>query len=235
MADALNAAHTLSGIAIFRGLGVEQCRALERRCAWRRFTAGQQIVAHRDPTRTVFFIVQGRARAKIYALTGREVTFRDIDEGEMFGEFAAIDGGARSAGVEAVTDALVAVMAPEVFREAITGYPPVAQAMLERFVRQLRALTERVFEFSALAVRQRIHAELLRLAVPNDRGDNTARISPIPTQALIASRISTHREAVAREMARLAGLGIIGRDRRALVIRDLARLRRLASEASGDE
>ncbi|MEX2648073.1 MAG: Crp/Fnr family transcriptional regulator [Alphaproteobacteria bacterium] len=226
---------TLDNIAILRELDAEDRRTLARRCAWRRFAAGQSIVTYRDPSRTVFFVVEGRARAKIYAYSGREVAFREIVAGDMFGEFAAIDDAPRSASVEAVTDALVAAMPAEVFRDAVTGHPGVALAMLNRLVGQLRALTERVFEFSTLAVRQRVRAELLRLAETADRGDNTARISPIPTQALIASRISTHREAVAREMSRLANLGIVRRHRGALVVTDLGRLRRMADEVSDPE
>jgi hypothetical protein len=47
--------------------------------------------------------------------------------------------------------------------DVLHHHQSVADAMLRRLAGNVRALTERVFEFSTLAVRNRIHAELLRL------------------------------------------------------------------------
>ena len=95
------------------------------------------------------------------------------------------------------------------------------------------ALTERVFEFSALAVNNRIHAELLRLARDHMTAENTAAIQPAPTHAEIASRISTHREAVTRELSRLSRAGIVVRRSGALVVEDVERLDRLMQDVIG--
>jgi predicted transcriptional regulator len=56
---------------------------------------------------------------------------------------------------------------------------------------------------------------------------NQATLDPAPTHAEIASRISTHREAVARELAELARAGLILRHGQALSIPDVGRLTRL--------
>ena len=82
----------------------------------------------------------------------------------MFGEYPAIDRGPRSASVEAHTRCLVATLPGEAFRELIETQPVVALAMLPQLVTKIRALTMRVYEFSTLAVSNRIQAELLRLA-----------------------------------------------------------------------
>ena len=71
-------------------------------------------------------------------------------------------------------------------------------------VMTIRSLTTRVYElFSTLAVNNRIQAELLRLASFTCQGGNSARIAPAPTHVEIASRVSSHREAVTRELNRL--------------------------------
>ena len=57
--------------------------------------------------------------------------------------------------------------------------------------------------------------------------DKTANIVPAPTHAEIASRTSTHREAVTRELNRLAKLGIIEQRNRMLFVKDVSRLRAL--------
>jgi CRP-like cAMP-binding protein len=90
-----------------------------------------------------------------------------------------------------------------------------------------------VFEFSALAVNNRIHAELLRLAQDHMTGENVAVIDPVPTHAEIASRISTRREAVTREFNQLSRAGIVQRRSSTLVVRDVERLKRLVQDVVG--
>ena len=72
-------------------------------------------------------------------------------------------------------------------------------------------LANRVNEFSTLDVRYRIHAELLRLARPEPDKPGRAIISPPPVHAEIAARVSTRREAVARELKALERTGLIER------------------------
>ncbi len=224
---------TLGGIELFKHLPPGDLEALAKRCRWRRHTAGQRIVGHMDETRDVFFIVKGKIRAIIYSLSGKEVTFRDISAGDMFGEFSAIDGQPRSAHIIALSDSSIASMAADEFWHMLRDYPVVAEATLKRLTKQLRVLSERVFEFSALSVKNRIHAELLRLARDHLRGENTAAISPVPTHADIASRVSTHREAVTRELNDLERTGLIERNRGVLIIRDIELLIRMVDEVRG--
>jgi CRP-like cAMP-binding protein len=200
---------------------------IARRCAWREFAAEQQIVSHLDETNDLHFIISGRVRANVYSPNGRDVTFRDLDPGDMFGELAAIDPAPRSANCVALVPTTIATLRASEFHQVMRDHPAVATATLKRLVRLVRSLSDRVYEFSAFAVRNRIHAELLRLARDHMRGDNQATIDPAPTHAEIASRISTHREAVTRELNELARQGIVARDGHALVVRDVKRLARL--------
>jgi predicted transcriptional regulator len=95
-------------------------------------------------------------------------------------------------------------------------------------------LSERVLEFSTLAVRNRIHAELLRLAADARREDGQALLSPAPSLSEIADRISTHREAVSRELSRLGSIGLLRREGGDLLVPDMARLEKLVREAKGE-
>ena len=221
---------TLVGIELFGDLAARDFEALDPRCRWRRYRAGQQIVAHHDDTTDVFFIVSGEVRVVIYSLAGKEITFRDMGAGKTFGELSAIDGRPRSANVIALTDAVVPSMPAKVFWRVLRDYPEVAARMLKQLAGLARNLSERVFEFSALGVKNRIHAELLRLARDHGGGDNSAVISPAPTHADIASRVSTHREAVTRELNALDHGGLIERGGGALIIADISRLARLVDE-----
>jgi hypothetical protein len=103
-------------------------------------------------------------------------------------------------------------------------------AVLRHLTGQVRVLTTRIFEFSTMAVRQRLRAELLRLAEAASGGKDQALLSPAPKHAEIASRISTHREAVTREFAWLEGQGYVAKEGRALKIPSLQRLRDLVNK-----
>ncbi len=208
--------------------------ALCKRCQWRRHAGGQQILGRMDETTDIFFIVEGKVRAISYSLSGKEVAYRDIGAGEMFGELAAIDCEPRSANVVAIADSLIASMPAKVFWQVLADHPVVAETILKRLSKQVRDLTERIFEFSTLAVRNRIHAELLRLAREHAGNGESAVISPAPTHAEIASRVSTHREAVTRELNELAHVGLIEQHGRVLTIRTISKLARMVEEVLGE-
>jgi CRP-like cAMP-binding protein len=224
---------TLDGIEILGGLTSEARRALAGRCTWRDFKPRQQIVGHQEDSRTVFFLAVGKAHATIFSENGKQVTFRDINAGEMFGEFAAIDGKPRSATVEAATRCTVAAMSPELFWEMLRAEPAVMAAVLKRLTSQVRALSEKVFESATLPVRKRIQAELLRLAEPSVTDVGNAVLFPAPTDADIASRVATTRETVNRELSEMIESGVIEKRGRTLVIPNVERLRRLVAEVAG--
>jgi CRP/FNR family transcriptional regulator, cyclic AMP receptor protein len=226
--------HSLAGVSILSGLSPNALNRVEQLCAWKRYGPQECIFAYLDASDEVFFVVAGEVRVTIYSQGGKAVSFRDLRPGEVFGEYPAIDHGPRSASVEAHTKCLVASLPGAAFRRLIATEPVVAQAMLAQLIAKIRALTTRVYEFSTLAVSNRIQAELLRLANLAKREGSAARIAPAPTHTEIASRVSTHREAVTRELTRLARIGLIERQRNALLVKDVERLAEMVHEATGE-
>ena len=225
----------LSGIGIFADLPRDDLDRVGRRCRWRRYRTDQQILGHLDRTADVYFIVDGKVRAIAFALNGKEVQFRDIGAGEIFGEFAAIDNQPRAADVVALEDSIVASLPAKTFQDVLHDYPAVSLAVLKLLVKQVRVLTERVFEYATLGAKNRLHAELLRLAREHMTDENAAAISPIPTHAEIGQRITSHREAVTRELSALSRMGLVTRQGSALIVPDVARLERLVKEVLGEQ
>jgi CRP-like cAMP-binding protein len=226
--------HSLAGIAIFSALPFEVLETIHCRCSWRRYEAGESILAYLDQSDAVFFVAEGEVYVTIYSATGRAVSFRNLGPGSIFGEYAAIDGAPRSASVEARTLCLIASMGAPEFRNLLETEPVVSQALIRDLVKNIRSLTKRVYEFSTLAVNNRIQGELLRLARLAPKDGKSARVAPAPTHSEIASRISTHREAVTRELNRLSRIGILERQDKALIIRDVDRLAAMLHEMTGE-
>jgi CRP/FNR family cyclic AMP-dependent transcriptional regulator len=183
---------------------------------------GQMILSTGESSREVFIVQEGRLQVLLYAANGREISLRDLAAGQLFGELAAIDGEARSASIVAGTDARLLAIRDDVFRSVVTRSPKAAEWMLRRLTAQVRNLTNRVFEMSALHVQARLHCELLRLA--RTCGSADALVDPAPTHAELASRIGTHREAVTRELSALARQKIVRSSRRRLEFLDIGRL-----------
>ena len=226
---------SLKRVPMLADLTPEAMRAVEQLCTWRKYGPGEEIVGYQDSSDDVYFVISGSAKVKIYSTGGREVGFRDLGPGDVFGEYAAIDGAPRSASIEAECDCVVAMMRSTDFLTLVTGTSEAALAIMRHLVKQLRSLTLRVFEFSTLAVNNRIQAELLRLAREADHavdGDaNVARIPNPPKHADLAVRISTNREAVTRHLSALDRNGVLHRHAGAWIIKDVARLEAMVREA----
>lgn len=217
----------LSKIALLAPLLPRDIAALAAQCSWRTYARGQDIVDQDSDNKDVFFVTRGRVRVTFFAPSGTEIAFRDLKAGASFGELSAIDGLTRSASVVALTDTILASLPSARFWALLREQPEVTERVLRNLAALVRSLTERVVDFSTLAVRNRIDAELLRMARESGIARNRAAIAPLPRHADIAARVATNREAVAREFARLGRLGVIERQRGALLVADVDRLARM--------
>ena len=179
-----------------------------------------------DRTNDIFFILNGSVRANSMSPGGREVIYSEYSAGGIVGEFSAIDGLPRSTAVFAVTDCVVARMPSKAFLELLRSNGKVATRLIELLVAKVRTMTERVFEVSALSVRERLRRELLRLAVDGERTGKKIVIKPAPTHYEIAAHIGSHREAVTREFNRLEAEKLLEVSRRQISILDIERLER---------
>lgn len=224
----------LDRIELLRPLSAGQRAAVARQCRWRRFAPDEQLIDHWAETRDVAFVVEGRVRVLSHSAGGREISFSDIDAGELVGEMSALDGRPRSASVVALEEgALIAFLPAKPFQTLVTAHPELAMAMMLRLCDKLRGATDRIMELSTLGANNRVHAELLRLARRASRQGASAVITPIPVHSDIAARVSTTRETVARVLSDLTRDGMLERRSDALVVRDLPRLELLVEDVRG--
>jgi CRP/FNR family cyclic AMP-dependent transcriptional regulator len=197
-------------------------RELEKRCVWKEYKTGEQIIDRESESRDVFFVAGGIVRIVNYSYSGREVSYDDIRAGGMFGELSAIDGRPRSASVVALRRTLVAALAPEIFKKTLREHPEFAFAVIERLTMIIRASNERIMDLSTLGAYTRVYAEILRLArgfAPEDA--DSAVIEPLPVHSDLAARCGTTRETVARAISDLIKKGVAEKHGNGLRIAEL--------------
>ena len=213
---------TLAKFALFSGLAADDIKALDARCLWRRVGAGEWVLDYQGDGADVYFVFSGLARVVIVS-AGREMILRDIREGEYFGHYSAIDGKPRSAAIVAVNDCTVARMPGAVLWEAVHAHASVRSNILRDLVADIRTANQRAHEQANFDVRKRLCAELIRLS--RTTGEGRVVVSPPPTHAEFAARISTHREAITKALSLLEREGMVTRSPSAIVICDIDRLR----------
>lgn len=221
---------------VFAGADVATREDLARRCRVQAHRAGTTLIDQHDDDTDLFAILDGRVRITLLSPKGQEVSFRDQEADTSFGLLSAIDGRPRSASAVALTDTRVAVISGALLKETMARSPAVMEAVTHHLAFLVRELSDRVFEFSTMVARQRVHAELLRLTERAEpAGETGVLIRPAPTHAAIATRISTQRETVSREMSTLARMGLVERRDGTLLVRDVDALEALVEAAHGGE
>lgn len=224
----------LRRIRLLAPLPEEALAAVARGCRELRVGKGATIVRHLDEDCAVFFLLRGSVRVITHAPSGRQVSFRDIEAGEIFGEFAAIDGKPRSATVVALSDCTLALLPSAPFWSLVRDEPAFSEALLKHLTALIRLYSERVREFATLPVPVRVRLELLRLARGAVAQGDGALLLPAFTHNDMADRIGTHREAVTRELSKLRGQNVLRSRGRRIEIPNLHRLEALVDAVLGE-
>ncbi|MGR8947723.1 MAG: Crp/Fnr family transcriptional regulator [Gammaproteobacteria bacterium] len=218
-------ASSLASISLFAKFDAELREQLASNCRGQVFEPREVILSRNATSQDVYFIIAGSVHITNFSQQGKEITFRDQDVGEAFGILAAIDGEPRSADAIAKEKTTIARMTGERFRKLLQDSPAVNAAVMNYLARLIRLLSDRVFEFSTLNVNQRLYAELLRLSDSSTTIGERATIQCMPTHADLASRVSTHREAVTRALKQLENSGVIEKDGTQVIINEVSVLK----------
>ncbi|MEM9357354.1 MAG: Crp/Fnr family transcriptional regulator [Pseudomonadota bacterium] len=222
---------SLGLVNLFASLDPSVLADIERRCSWSTYSAGTTIIDFLDQEDSVFFLIGGRAHVVVYSSRGKAVEFRELRSGDWFGESEALRVMGYPALIEASQDCVVAKLSGARFQQLVESNLGLSNDIIAHLKEQLSRLAVRVFEFSNLTVKERVQAELLRLVHSEGVSESMVVIRNPPTHVQFARRISTHREAVARELNQLARNGVIERTGGSLIVRDVSYLERLVEVA----
>lgn len=126
-------ARLLQRVAFFEGLSPRQLGRVARLADEVEVAAGKRLATAGDTGRELFVIVEGRAVAK--TPRGRTV---HLGPGQFFGEIGLIDGGPRSATVEATTPMRLLVIGQREFWGLLADVPLIARQIMRALSQRLR-------------------------------------------------------------------------------------------------
>jgi CRP/FNR family cyclic AMP-dependent transcriptional regulator len=225
-----DAGEALRKIELFDSLDNEGYELVSSLVKWKQYQKEAELIPYLSENDDVYIIASGRVRTTIFSFSGKEISYQELGSGEMFGELAAIDQLPRAANVITLEPAHIGVISRSNYWRLIDQYPSIAAATLKRLASMVRFLIDRVHQYGALDVKDRVRMEVLRLARENMSGEDTAAIHNFPTHKEIANRVNTHREAVTRELNELSRMGLIEQTHRVLAVTTVSGLAELLPE-----
>ncbi len=178
----------------------ESLRVLAARGEARLYDKSRVLIQEGDSGSTLFIILSGRLRA--YSANDddtRRVTYGDYLPGEFLGEMS-LDGGARSACVEALEPSWCVGITRTTLEQHIAAQPAFAFELLSKVIRRARAAT---LSLRAIALND-VYGRLAWLL--NERAqtqpDGSRAVGPI-TQQEMADALACTRPMVSRVMKEL--------------------------------
>jgi len=214
----------LGSFELFEHLDVPTRDEVAKLFSLRVIDKGAYVISEAQSSTEVYFLVSGRIQVCAFTQNGKQIHFEELVAGKMFGELTAIDKMERSSDCIAVTSVTLGVLSADNFLKLIDEYKPVRDALVHRLVFLIRWHMRKVYEFTTFPVSQRVRFELLRIASKYPASEQGIVLLEVPTHAEIAARVSTHREAVTREIKALEANGAITWGKGNHVVHDVTQL-----------
>ena len=219
----------LKGVLV-TAMGVDGCRALFADARAVTYDARQTIFSEGEAGASVILIESGRVEISNTSLMGRKSVLAYMGAGEVLGEIAALDGGARSADAVAAN----AVTGLALSRENVLGYisarPEIARAVIVELCSKVRNASEMFATQSIIDGEPRLARGLLQLF---DKwgvsgADGTSVLEERFSQQDIGEFSGLARENVNRQIKAWTKSGVLRSDGRRLVLLDRETLEHLA-------
>jgi len=223
--DTRRIASVLQTIPLFQVLGEEGVLATARAGPTRRYASGQVICYQGDPGDRLYVVVEGLVKVVLTSERGDEIVLRTLGNAEIFGELALLDGAPRSASVVAVEPTYVFMLLRTQLLGLMRRHPGLADEFLRMLGQLVRRLTEQAGDLVFLDLAGRLAKLLLQLVEKYGRGPDGVLDRRL-TQSDLAAMIGASRPAVNRALQALAARGLIALQDHAIVIRDVAGLRK---------
>lgn len=206
--------------AVERLAAVAQVRALER---------GQLLFSQGDDGNALYAVAGGLVRIWIGGAGGKELTLAMMEQGDVFGEIALLDGLSRTTSATAAADCALLVLSRGTFLEVLREDANLAQHLIELLCERMRNNTETISDFAFLDLRGRLARKLHELAIAHGEQTKTGILIGLKlSQSELAQMLGVTREAVNKQLHAWVEKNVLRLDKGKVVVRDMKALKRAA-------
>jgi CRP-like cAMP-binding protein len=200
---------------VFNGLDLEDLRRLAAIGREVILPESSVLFEQGEESDGLYIVVSGIIRIYLTAGDGREATISLLEEGEMIGEIALLDGLPRSAGAAALTDAKLIFIPHKPFSDLLDNSPKLSRQIMLMLCERLRAANRQVEQAIFHDLRYRLLVLLRQIAVIHGRIEKDVAIVDLEvTQGTLAQMLGASREAVNKQLRTLAKEGRVVMDGR---------------------
>jgi CRP-like cAMP-binding protein len=192
---------------------------LKRLCAYattRKLSRGTTLFVKGDPGTALFAVRAGTVKISVPAPDGREAVFNLLQDGDIFGEIALLDGQPRTADAIAMTDCELMSIDRRDFLALVQSEPKLAARLIELLCARLRFASQHLEEVVFLSMPARLARTLLRLG--EHEGGKPENHKVAITQREIAHMLGMTRESINKQLRDWASRDWIRLERGRIVI-----------------
>ena len=215
----------LQRVPLFSELSGEDLEEISRVAVPRSYPKGVRVFHEGDHSDACYIVRSGDLRVTREHPDGRAIALATLGPGDIFGELAMLDGEARSASVEALSECqLLALPAADV-RRLLRGSSEITVKLVVALTRRLREANERIARQSFQTVPSRVAGVLSQLTAEEAPLQGREGVTIRMTQADLAQLAGTSRESVSRFLAVLERAGVVHVGRGRVTVLEPRRLR----------
>jgi CRP/FNR family cyclic AMP-dependent transcriptional regulator len=216
---------------ILSGLSRRAVEELASAGSVRAYRRGTYLFYQGDDSEYVCFLWTGRVEVSSISLTGHRQLLTTLDHPQFFGELGVLGEQRRTATALALEDSTVWVTDGDRFLKFLGEHFGATRALLQGLARQIQAHESFVEDLLFLDLKGRVAKRLIQLVSPSlhELPPDGTVLPSVVTHADLASLCGGSRENVTRILSDFGRRGLVVREGRRYVLKNVSGLRRLAS------
>jgi CRP/FNR family cyclic AMP-dependent transcriptional regulator len=197
----------------------------------RQYRRGSYLFFQGDPSEHVLFFWQGRIEVSSISVTGHRQLLTTLDYPQFFGELGVLGNQDRTATALALEDSSIWLIDGERFLAFMGKHFEATKALIRVMARQIQSHESFVEDLLFLDLKGRVAKRLLQLVSPSltELPRDGTPLPSVVTHADLASLCGGSRENVTRILSEFQKRGLVERDGRRYILKNVSGLRRLAS------
>lgn len=223
--ETISAAELLARVPLLAGLEEAEIDRIAQVAIPRSFPKGARVFHEGDESDACYVIRAGEVRVTREHSDGRAIALAKLGPGELFGELAMLDGGNRSASVEALTDVELVALSAADMRGLLERNADITAKLVIALTKRLRETNERISRQSFQTVPSRVAGVLSQLVAEESSDPGRDGVTIRMNQVDLAQLAGTSRESVSRFLAVLERAGVVRVGRGRVTVIEPQRLR----------